>query len=125
MNSIWHQVYVITSLILFPLNSLAQNETFDAEGNKEKFVSNDLIFSIKKYRESLLDDIYRPVYHFTIPEGLGIPFDPNGAFYKNGRYHLMYLYKKLFPPCLIPICFDQSHKITINSKKTFFRAHRI
>ena len=97
MNSIWHQVYVITSLItyliLFPLNSLAQNKTLDAEGNTEKFVSNDLIFSIKKYRESLLDDIYRPAYHFTIPEGLGIPFDPNGAFYKNGRYHLMYLYK--------------------------------
>ena len=46
MNLIWHKVYVITSLItyliLFPLNSLAQNETFDAEGNTEKFVSHFL-----------------------------------------------------------------------------------
>ena len=23
-----------------------------------------------------------------------MPFDPNGAFFKNGRYHLMYLYKR-------------------------------
>jgi beta-fructofuranosidase len=37
-------------------------------------------------------DPYRPAYHFSIPEDVGIPGDPNGAFSYNGRYHLMYLY---------------------------------
>ena len=56
---------------------------------------------MKLYREKLLKDPYRPAYHFCIPEGLstsktpnGMPFDPNAAFFKNGRYHLMYLYKR-------------------------------
>jgi len=43
-------------------------------------------------REKLLSDPHRPVYHFAIAEDIGIPGDPNGAFYANGRYHLMYLY---------------------------------
>ncbi len=43
-------------------------------------------------REKFLSDPYRPGYHFVIPEDIGVPGDPNGAFYANGRYHLMYLY---------------------------------
>lgn len=43
-------------------------------------------------REKLLADPYRPGYHFATPEDIGVPGDPNGAFYANGRYHLMYLY---------------------------------
>jgi beta-fructofuranosidase len=43
-------------------------------------------------REALLADPHRPTYHFATPEDIGIPGDPNGAFYANGRYHLMYLY---------------------------------
>lgn len=43
-------------------------------------------------REKLLSDKTRPGYHFAIPEDIGIPGDSNGAFYANGRYHLMYLY---------------------------------
>jgi beta-fructofuranosidase len=42
----------------------------------------------------LLADRYRPGYHFSIPEDIGMPGDPNGAFYANGRYHLMYLYNR-------------------------------
>jgi beta-fructofuranosidase len=45
-------------------------------------------------REHLLRDPHRPGYHFTIPEDIGRPGDPNGAFYANGRYHLMYLYDR-------------------------------
>ncbi len=48
---------------------------------------------VKEFRERLLADPYRPMYHFAVPEGIGIPGDPNGAFYANGRYHLMYLYR--------------------------------
>ncbi len=53
---------------------------------------NNLISVPKDYREKLLSDPYRPRYHFAIPEDNGYPGDPNGAFFADGRYHLMYLY---------------------------------
>ena len=53
---------------------------------------NDAIENNRLFREKMLADIYRPRYHFAIPEDMGLPGDPNGAFYANGRYHLMYLY---------------------------------
>ncbi|MFA6291603.1 MAG: glycoside hydrolase family 32 protein [Victivallales bacterium] len=35
-----------------------------------------------------------PVYHFTSPTGLDCnPFDPNGAIFYKGRYHLGYIYQ--------------------------------
>lgn len=43
-------------------------------------------------RERLLSDHARPRYHFACPEDDGTPGDPNGAFYADGRYHLMFLY---------------------------------
>jgi beta-fructofuranosidase len=43
-------------------------------------------------REHLLADRYRPGYHFVVPEDNGMPGDPNGALFWNGRYHLMYLF---------------------------------
>ena len=33
-----------------------------------------------------------PLYHFHAPEKKHFPFDPNGAFYCNGEYHLFYLF---------------------------------
>jgi beta-fructofuranosidase len=46
-------------------------------------------------REQMLQDRYRPGYHFVIPEDNGRPGDPNGAFFgRDGRYHLMYLYDR-------------------------------
>ncbi len=45
-------------------------------------------------RERLLADPYRPGYHFAMSEDMAIPGDPNGAFYHQGRYHLMYLYNR-------------------------------
>jgi beta-fructofuranosidase len=44
-------------------------------------------------RENLLSDPHRPGYHFVIPEGTGMPFDPNGAIFWNGRYHLFYIFQ--------------------------------
>ncbi len=55
----------------------------------------ELAATVKDYREKLLADPYRPMYHFAIPEGMGMPGDPNGGFYANGRYHLMYLYNHM------------------------------
>lgn len=57
-------------------------------------VPKEVIRTTKKFRDRLLSDPYRPAYHFCIPEGWGIPFDPNGAFFYNGKYHLMYLYNR-------------------------------
>ncbi len=47
----------------------------------------------REYKELLGQDRYRPTYHFAEPAGNGYPGDPNGAFYANGEYHLMYLYR--------------------------------
>ncbi|MHC4664566.1 MAG: hypothetical protein ACYS9T_01245, partial [Planctomycetota bacterium] len=33
----------------------------------------------------------RPAYHITSPRSIGWPFDPNGAIYWKGRYHLMWI----------------------------------
>ena len=53
-----------------------------------------VVQSTRLFRERLLDDPYRPGYHFCVPEDNGRPGDPNGCFYANGRYHLMYLYNR-------------------------------
>ncbi len=34
-----------------------------------------------------------PRYHFVAPEGPCAPFDPNGALYWRGRYHLFYIFQ--------------------------------
>jgi len=54
---------------------------------------NALIRSARTLREKFLRDPYRPVYHFVIPEGFGRPFDPNGAIFWKGRYHLFYIFQ--------------------------------
>ncbi|HTQ11058.1 MAG TPA: GH32 C-terminal domain-containing protein [Fimbriimonadaceae bacterium] len=57
-------------------------------------VSEAVVRSARLLREKLLADPYRPGYHFCVPEDIGIPGDPNGAFYHDGVYHLMYLYNR-------------------------------
>ena len=49
--------------------------------------------STRAYRERLLGDANRPTYHFAFPDDYGYPGDSNGAFFADGVYHLMYLYK--------------------------------
>ena len=46
----------------------------------------------RQYREMLLNDPWRPTYHFCVPDGNGTPGDPNGCFSADGLHHLMYLY---------------------------------
>ena len=57
-------------------------------------VPDEVVRSARLLRERFLADPYRPAYHFCVPEDMGMPGDPNGAFYHNGRYHLMYLYNR-------------------------------
>jgi beta-fructofuranosidase len=49
--------------------------------------------SARALREKLLSDPHRPGYHFVIPEGQAMPFDPNGAIFWKGRYHLFYIFQ--------------------------------
>ena len=48
---------------------------------------------VRALREKLLLDPYRPGYHFVILEGRASPFDPNGAIFWKGRYHLFYIFQ--------------------------------
>jgi beta-fructofuranosidase len=57
-------------------------------------VPDEVVRSTRLLRERFLADPYRPGYHFCTPEDMGLPGDPNGAFYHDGRYHLMYLYNR-------------------------------
>ena len=43
--------------------------------------------------EILADDPHAPRYHFVAPEGKALPFDPNGALWWKGRYHLCYIFQ--------------------------------
>ena len=54
---------------------------------------NQLDNATRMQREKLLSDPHRPGYHFAIPEGRCMPFDPNGAIYWKGRYHLFYIFQ--------------------------------
>ena len=47
----------------------------------------------RELRERILSDPARPGYHFVMPEGVAMPFDPNGAIYWKGRYHLFYIFQ--------------------------------
>lgn len=57
-------------------------------------VPDEAVRTSRLLRERLIADPYRPTYHFCPPEDMALPGDPNGAFYSNGRYHLMYLYNR-------------------------------
>lgn len=56
-------------------------------------VSDQQIKSARDLRLHLLDDPWRPTFHFVVPEDYAKPADPNGAIWWNGRYHLGYIYQ--------------------------------
>lgn len=62
--------------------------------SKNDPVPPQAVLNSRVLREKFLDDPWRPGYHFAAPEDIAFPGDPNGCFYANGRYHLMYLYKR-------------------------------
>jgi len=73
------------------ISAIAQPDTLTDKAS----VSDPLLINTRLFRERLINDPYRPAYHFAFPEVNGMPGDPNGAFYHNGRYHLMYLYNRV------------------------------
>ncbi len=54
---------------------------------------NEVDSTARALREKLLSDPHRPGYHFVTPEGRCMPFDPNGAIFWKGRYHLFYIFQ--------------------------------
>lgn len=46
-----------------------------------------------KIAERVNADAHAPRYHFVAPEGNALPFDPNGAIYWRGNYHLFYIFQ--------------------------------
>lgn len=77
------------------LSSTAQEKVSNVPAfNANQIVPKEVIKTTKEFRERLLSDPYRPAYHFCDPEDFGAPGDPNGAFFSNGQYHLMYLYNR-------------------------------
>lgn len=79
---------------IFCNNAKSQQKEEQPLISKDKAISSPVIRATHEFRERLLSDPYRPGYHFSFPEGDGRPGDPNGAFYHNGLYHLMFLYKR-------------------------------
>lgn len=77
------------TLIAYPHVALAGPASTWADGEP---VPRPVIEGARTLRGHLLADRYRPGYHFVMPEDNGVPGDPNGALFWNGRYHLMYLF---------------------------------
>lgn len=84
-DGVWRLVY--TELIdwsIIPVD--AQGRARLAEDAASALAARDL-------RERIMRDPGRPGYHFVVPEGVASPFDPNGAIYWKGRYHLFYIFQ--------------------------------
>lgn len=54
----------------------------------------ELVNGTRHLRTLIQSDPHRPIYHFVAPEGHTFPFDPNGAIYWKGKYHLGFIYQK-------------------------------
>lgn len=57
-------------------------------------ITDDELHCARHVRHKMLDDPYRPAYHFASPEGLAMPFDPNGNIFWRGRHHMGYIYQE-------------------------------
>jgi beta-fructofuranosidase len=63
-------------------------------GYSQRPISEDELHAARQMRHKLLQDPYRPAYHFVAPEGHAMPFDPNGNVFWRGRHHLGYIYQE-------------------------------
>jgi len=79
--------------ILFLLSCFHANSVLCQEKQAIQEIKQEDIESARKVRRVQLEDPHRPSWHITIAEGIGMPFDPNGAIFKDGIYHLWHLYR--------------------------------
>ena len=66
--------------------------------------TKDQIIQARKLRSLIMSDPHRPGYHFVAPEGRAYPFDPNGAIYWNGKYHVGFIYQSFKNGLYTRIC---------------------
>lgn len=64
-----------------------------AQDNGTVEIKEGDVDAARRVRRAQLNDPIRPGWHLTIAEGRGYPFDPNGAIFKDGVYHLWHLYQ--------------------------------
>lgn len=64
-------------------------------GQYDKKDNAGLINPARELRQLISSDPHRPIYHFANPEGIAMPFDPNGGIYWNGLYQLGFIYQNL------------------------------
>jgi len=84
-DGVWRLVY--TEMINWEIIPL------DAEGRKQLAADYASALDARNLRDRILRDPGRPGYHFVMPAGVASPFDPNGAIYWKGRYHLFYIFQ--------------------------------
>ena len=65
---------------------------FHLSAQEKEEIKKEEIIASRHIRYAQLNDPYRTTWHLTIAEGNGFPFDPNGAIFKDGIYHLWHLY---------------------------------
>ena len=85
---------LLSIFFLIQFAAISQDKPTPSLVKNDKPIPKEVIKATREFRERLMSDPYRPAYHFAFPEDNGRPGDPNGAFYANGRYHLMYLYNR-------------------------------
>ena len=85
VDGIWRIIFTKT------LNWEPFPMTKDMKALKDNLDNTAMI--VREHRESLLQDKFRPTYHFNTPEGYASPFDPNGAIFWKGKYHLFYIFQ--------------------------------
>lgn len=87
-------VLLITISLITCLSVLSQNKPDPVSSlvQPSQNIPPEVIKATREFRERLLAYPYRPAFHFCFPEDKDMPGDPNGAFYYEGHYHLMYLY---------------------------------
>lgn len=84
-DGVWRLTY--TETVDWELRSMDE----DMQALKDAIDATAMV--VREHREQLLNDRWRPGYHFVVPEGVAAPFDPNGAIYWKGRYHLFYIFQ--------------------------------
>ncbi len=62
-----------------------------ALSEQERSRRQQLVDHARELRALIQSDPHRPIYHFTSPEGHCNPFDPNGAIFWKGKYHLGFI----------------------------------
>ncbi len=82
----------MTRIFLFLVSIVGFTTLVSAQSTPDSIREGD-VEAARRVRRAELNDPFRPVWHLTIAEGIGMPFDPNGAIFKDGVYHLWHLYQ--------------------------------